>query len=77
MFYKTFICFYVGEAKPLCFSLCSRMLNDAEYTTFKMFVTQIINYLFVTSFQIMFFKNLLYRLARAFAFLIAHLISTV
>ena len=30
MFYKTFICFYVSEAKPLCFSLCSRMFDDVE-----------------------------------------------
>ena len=28
MFYETFICFYVGEAKPLCFSLCSQMFDD-------------------------------------------------
>ena len=30
MFYKTLICFYVSEAKPLCFSLCSRMFDDVE-----------------------------------------------
>ena len=30
MFYKTFICFYVSEAKPLCFSLCSQMFDDVE-----------------------------------------------
>ena len=32
---------------------CLMMLNDAEYTytTFKMFVTQMNNYLFVISFQ--------------------------
>ena len=41
------------------------MLNDVEYTTFKMFVTQISNYLFVISFQLMFQKTLRYRLARA------------
>ena len=28
MFYETFICFCVSEAKPLCFSLCSRMFDD-------------------------------------------------
>ena len=28
MFYKTFICFYVSEAKPLCFSLYSQMFDD-------------------------------------------------
>ena len=30
MFYETFICFYVSEAKPLCFSLCSQMFDDVE-----------------------------------------------
>ena len=30
MFYKTFICFFVSEAKPLCFSLCSQMFDDVE-----------------------------------------------
>ena len=30
-FIKRFsICFYVSEAKPLCFSLCSQMFDDAE-----------------------------------------------
>ena len=41
------------------------MLNDVEYTTFKTFVTQMSNYLFVISFQGMFYKTLRYRLARA------------
>ena len=41
------------------------MLNYVEYTTFKMFVTQMSNYLFVISFQLMFYKTLRYRLARA------------
>ena len=49
MFYKIFICFYVSEAKPLSFSLCSRMfdemLNNVEYTTFKMFVTQMVPFI--------------------------------
>ena len=44
---------------------CLMMLNDVEYTTFKIFVTQMSNYLFVISFQLMFYKTLLYRLARA------------
>ena len=44
---------------------CLMMLNDAEYTTFKMFVTQMSNYLFAISFQLMFYKALRYRLARA------------
>ena len=43
---------------------CLMMLNDVEYTTFKMFVTQMNNYLFVISFQLMFCKTLRYRLAR-------------
>ena len=33
---------------------CLMMLNDVEYTTFNMFVTQMSNYLFVISFQLMF-----------------------
>ena len=44
---------------------CLMMLNDVEYTTLKMFVTQMSNYLFVISFQLMFYKTLRYRLARA------------
>ena len=36
------------------------MLNDVEYTTFKMFVTQMNNYLVVISFQLMFYKTLRY-----------------
>ena len=30
MFYETFICFYVSEAKLFCFSLCSQMFDDVE-----------------------------------------------
>ena len=30
MFCGTFICFYVSETKPLCFSLCSQMFDDVE-----------------------------------------------
>ena len=41
---------------------CLTMLNDVEYTTFKMSVS---NYLFVISFQLMFYKTLRYRVARA------------
>ena len=44
---------------------CLMMLNDVEYTAFKVFVTQMSNYLFVISFQLMFYKTLRYRLARA------------
>ena len=43
---------------------CFMMLNDVEYTTFKMFVTQLSNYLFVISFQLTFHETLRYRLAR-------------
>ena len=39
---------------------CLMMLNDAEYTTFKMFVRQMSTYLFVISYE-----TLRYRLARA------------
>ena len=44
---------------------CLVMLNDVQYATFKMFLTRMRNYLFVTSFQLMFYKTLGYRLARA------------
>ena len=44
---------------------CLKMLTDVEYTTSKMLVTQMSNYLFVISFQLMFYKTLPYRLARA------------
>ena len=45
---------------------CLMVLNDVEYTTFKMFVTQMTNYLFVISFQFMFYKTLRCSLARPF-----------
>ena len=48
---------------------CLMMLNDVEYTTFKMFVTQMSNYLCVISFQLLFYKTLRYRLARALGLL--------
>ena len=41
---------------------CLMVLNDAEYTTFKMFVRQMSNYLFVISFQLKFYKTLRYSL---------------
>ena len=44
---------------------CLMMLSYVEYTTFNMFVTQMSNYLFVIFFQLMFYKILHYRLARA------------
>ena len=40
------------------------MLNVVEHATFKMFVTQISNYLFVISFRLMFYKTLRFSLAR-------------
>ena len=65
MFYETFICFYVSEAKPLCFSLCSQMFDDVE----RCWIYNIqnvchANYLFVISFQLMFYKTLRYCLTR-------------
>ena len=42
---------------------CLMVLNDIEYATFKMFVTQISNCLFVISFQLMFYKTLRFSLA--------------
>ena len=43
---------------------CLMVLNDVQYTTFKMFVTQVNNYLFVISFQLMFYETLRCSLAR-------------
>ena len=43
---------------------CLVVLNDVEYTTFKTFVKQMSNYLFVISFQLMFCKTLRCSLAR-------------
>ena len=50
---------------PVFVHKCLMMWNDVEYTTSKMFVTQKSNYLFVISFQLMFYETLRYRLARA------------
>ena len=50
---------------PVFVHKCLMMLYDVEYTTSKMFVTQMGNYLFVISFQLTFSKTLRYRLARA------------
>ena len=44
---------------------CLMMLNYVEYAAFKMIVTQMSNYLFVISIQLMFYKTFRYRLARA------------
>ena len=67
MFYKTFVSMSVKENLFVSVSVykCLMILNNVEYTTFKMFVTQMSNYIFVISFQLMFYKTLCYRLARA------------
>ena len=56
----------VSEAKPFSVFVhkCLMVSNDVEYTTFKMFVTQMSNYLFVISFQLMFYKTLRCSLAK-------------
>ena len=67
MFHETFVSMSVKQNLFVSVFVhkCLMMLNDVEYTTFKMFVTQMSNYLFVISFQLMFYKTLRYRLARA------------
>ena len=45
---------------------CLMVLNSIECTTFKLFVTQMSNYLFVISFQLMFYKTLRCSLARPY-----------
>ena len=67
MFYETFVAMSVKQNLFVSAFLhkCLMILNDAEYTTFKIFVTQMSNYLFVISFQLMLYKTLRYRLARA------------
>ena len=67
MFYETFICFYISEAKPLCFSLCSQMFDDVE----RCWIYNIQNVCYANEqlslcyfFSIMFYKTLRYRLAR-------------
>ena len=52
-------------------------VDDVEYATFKIIVRQMSSYLFVISFQLMFYKTLRYRLPEPHAFSIAHLISKV
>ena len=67
MFYETFVCFYVSKANlfvSVFVNKCLMVFNDVEYTIFKMFVTQTSNYLFVISFQLMFYKTLHCSLAR-------------
>ena len=44
---------------------CVMMLNDVEYATFKIIVSQMSNYLFVISSQLTFYETLRYRLTRA------------
>ena len=45
---------------------CLMVLNDVEYATFKMFVTQISNYLFIISVQLMSYKTFRCSLARPY-----------
>ena len=69
MFYKTFINLFIMSVKQNLFvSECLMMLNDVEYTTFKMFVTQMSNYIFVISSQLTFYKTLRYRLSQSLEF---------
>ena len=67
MFYKTFVSMLPKQNLFVSVFVlkCLMMLNNVEYTTSKMFVTQMSSYLFVISFQLMFYKTLRYRLARA------------
>ena len=50
---------------------CLMVLNDVEYATFKMNVTQISNYLFVISFQLMFYKTLCFSLTRTYVSIVS------
>ena len=45
---------------------CLMVLNDVKYATLKMFATQISNYLFVISVQLMFYETLRCSLARPY-----------
>ena len=45
---------------------CLMVFNNVKYTTLKMFVTLMSNYLFVISFQLMLYKTLRCSLARPF-----------
>ena len=67
MFYETFVSMSVKQSLfvSVLVHKCLMMLKDAECTTFKMFLTQMSNYLHVISFQLMFYKTMRYRLARA------------
>ena len=53
IFYKTFVSISVKQNffVSVFVHKCLMMLNNVEYTTLKMFVTQMRNYLFVISFQ--------------------------
>ena len=63
-------CLSMSVKQNLSFSVfvhkCLMVLNDVEYATFKMFVKQMSNYLFVISFQLMFYKTLRCGLARPY-----------
>ena len=47
---------------------CLMMLNDVEYATFKMSVTQMSNYFFVISFQLIFFLNKHYTVLQKYTY---------
>ena len=68
MLYETFLSMSVKQNLSVSVFVhnCLMVLNDVEYATFKMFVTQISNYLFVISFQLMFYKTLRFSLARPY-----------
>ena len=67
MFHETFVSMSVKQKLFVSVFVhkCLMMSNDVEYITFKMFLTQMTNYLSVISFQLMSYETLRYRLARA------------
>ena len=74
MFYETFVSMSVKQNLSVSVFVhkCLMVLNDVEYTAFKMFVTQMSNYLFVISFQLMFYKTLSCSLSRPY---VSHTVS--
>ena len=66
MFYKTFICLYVSEAKPLRFSLCPRMFDDVKRCwIYNMQIVCHANEQLSLCYFFLIYKTLRYRLARA------------
>ena len=66
MLYETFVSMSVKQNLSVLVFVhkCLIVLNDVEYTTYKMFVTQMSNYHFVISFQPMFYETLRCSLVR-------------